>query len=758
MAGYVKTVLKSNDFLPADFLRDNCPNQQISKSVVMANEVMWNTGSRGRIRAFFSSNARITLALLGVMAIGLFMNQPAAIIPLLLGVIASGLAETDDHWLGRLVAQTTTLLFFALIIGSVQFSHSNPAYLMLVLVAAAFLLTLFGTVGERYRTMASATVIMSLYAAMATQPHAEASPALTPSVLLLFGALWHGLISVVWVAVFPMLPVEQNLARLYDVLGAYLALKSRMFEPVRGIDLEQRRLQLALHNGRVVEALNTVKESLFSRMNSGRLQTWLVPALHQFFVAQDVHERTSSSHEHYERLADAFFHSDVLYRCERVLELLGKDCLSLSEAIRKNERWTRDMATERAVEDMEAAIAYVEETAPAADENAQRARRSLRALATNLGAMAQELNAVFQNETFRMPADSALQDSHPRTLRQFRERLLAQFTLRSPIMRYAIRLSVALTAGYALMVATGDANGFWILLTIVFVCQPYYGTTLARLAERISGTVLGLFVGWALMQLFPGGLAQSMFTVVAGVAFFMLRATRYTLATAAITTLVLLAFNQVGNGYGLIIPRLIDTLEGSLIAGVSVWLILPSWFSRRLPRLAAEALRAQSRYLSEIMAQYGAGGKQDNLVYRIARRDAHNADAALSGALTAALKEPARIQRNVEASKRFLVLSHTLLNYLSALGAHRIVHLEPLEEAAAAEVCIKEALDRIAQRLDSHQTTNELDLSTERKVLQALGASSNEAPDYHFVLRAQLSLALQLLPLLRASAGELAST
>jgi len=719
----------------------------------MTNKIPWKVWSHGPIREFFSSNARVTLALIGVMAVCLLLDQSQAIIPLLLGVIASALAETDDNWRGRLGAQLTTLLFFALIIGSVRLSHLNPAYLMLVLVAAAFLLTLFGTVGERYRTMASATVIMSLYAAMATQPHAGTAHSFSPEVLLLSGAAWHGMISVAWAAVFPMLPVEQNLARLYDVLGKYLELKARMFEPVRGIDLEQRRLQLALHNGRVVEALNAVKESLFNRMNPKHVQAWLVPALHQFFVAQDVHERTSSSHEHYELLANAFFHSDVLYRCERVLELLGKDCLSLGEAIRKNERWSRDVASGRAVEDMANAIAYAEKAAPASDETERRARRSLRALAANLGAMAEELAAVLENETFRMPADSALQDSHPRTLRQFRDRLRAQLTLSSPIMRYAIRLSVAFTAGYLLMLATGDANGFWILLTIVFVCQPYYGTTLTRLAERITGTVLGLFLGWVLMRLFPGELAQSMFTVAAGVAFFMLRSARYTLATAAITTLVLLAFNQVGDGYGLIIPRLIDTLEGSLIAGVSVWLILPSWYSRRVPRLAAEALRSQSRYLNEIMAQYGGAGKDDSLVYRIARRDAHNADAALSAAITATFQEPERIRRNVEASKRFLVLSHTLLNYLSALGAHRIAHFEPGADAVVAEACLKDALDKTAMMLEAQWV--EPNLSGELAALEALGAQESAVPEYDLVLRAQLSLALQLLPLLRASASEL---
>jgi len=721
----------------------------------MAKELFQIVWPYGRIREAFSSSTRITLALIGVMAVCLIMDRPEAIIPLLLGVIASALAETDDNWRGRLWTQLSTLLCFALIIGAVQTSLSKPLFLMTVLVTAAFLLTLLGTLGERYRTMTSATLIMSLYAAMATQAHAASVATLDPAILLLSGAAWHGLISVVWAATFPMLPVEQNLAQLYDVLGKYLNLKSRMFEPVRGIDLEQRRLNLALHNGRVVEALNTVKESLFNRMNPPRVQAWLVPSLHQFFVAQDLHERASSSHEHYELLANAFFHSDVLYRCERVLELLGKDCLSLAEAIQKKKDWACDGASKRAVEDMEAALVFVESTPPTSAANEARSRRSLRALATNLGAMARELAGVLHNETFRMPADSALQDSHPRTFRQFRDRLRAQISLSSPIMRHAIRLSLALTTGYLLMIATGDIYGFWILLTIVFVCQPYYGTTLTRLTERIAGTIVGLFIGWALLRLFPDGLAQSTFTVAAGVLFFMLRSSRYTLATAAITTLVVLAFNQVSDGYGLIVPRLIDTLEGSLIAGLSVWLVLPSWYSRRLPNLAAEALRRQSLYLREIMDQYGAAGKHDSLIYRIARRDAHNADAAFSNAITAAFQEPRHVQRDVEASKRFLVLSHTLLNYLSALGAHRIAHPEPLEEALAAEDCLRLALDQVAQTLESRQQAIETELPNEVAILRSLEDPGNDAPEYLRVLRAQLSLALGLLPLLRASAREL---
>lgn len=156
------------------------------------------------------------------------------------------------------------------------------------LVALASL-TLLGALGERYRAMAFATLILAIYTALAAQPQPGHASAPWSVSLLLAGAAWYGLIAVLWAAPLPMLTVRQKMAALYEVLGVYLQLKSRLLEPVRGIDLERRRLSLALQI---------------------------------YFVTQDVHERVTSSHDQYDVLANAFFHSDLLYRCQRVLDLL----------------------------------------------------------------------------------------------------------------------------------------------------------------------------------------------------------------------------------------------------------------------------------------------------------------------------------------------------------------------------------------------------------------------------------------------------
>ena len=64
--------------------------------------------------------------------------------------------------------------------------------------------------------------------------------------------------------------MQQSLARLYRELGLYFRYKAALFEPVRQLDVEQRRLELAQQNGRVVSALNAAKETLLHRLGSGR--------------------------------------------------------------------------------------------------------------------------------------------------------------------------------------------------------------------------------------------------------------------------------------------------------------------------------------------------------------------------------------------------------------------------------------------------------------------------------------------------------
>ncbi|NES09403.1 YccS family putative transporter [Pseudomonas laurentiana] len=702
----------------------------------------------------FSYSIRVSIALTGSMALCWYRDEMGLLIPLFLGIIASALAETDDSWQGRLNALAVTLVCFTVAALSVELLFPYPIVFVCAMALAAFGLTMLGALGERYGAIASATLILSVYTMIGVdQRGGEVTDFWHEPLLLVAGAAWYGLLSVLWQALFSNQPVQQSLARLFRELSRYLKLKSTLFEPVRQLDVEARRLELAQQNGRVVAALNAAKEIILHRVGNGRPGSKVSRYLKLYFLAQDIHERASSSHYPYNALAEAFFHSDVLFRCQRLLRQQGVACQQLSESIQLRQPFTYDSGFAQAQEDLHASLEHLR----GQNNPAWRGLlRSLRALAANLATLDRLLCDASNPDNLADNSDSSLLDRSPHSLADVWNRLRQQLTPTSLLFRHALRLPLALSIGYGMVHLIHPTQGYWIILTTLFVCQPNYGATRRKLVQRIMGTGIGLTVGWALFDLFPNPLIQSMFAVVAGVVFFVYRTTRYTLATAAITLMVLFCFNQIGDGYGLFLPRLSDTLIGSLIAILAVFLFLPDWQGRRLNKVLANTLSCNSIYLRQILQQY-ANGKRDDLAYRLARRNAHNADAALSTTLANMLMEPGHFRKEADVGFRFLVLSHTLLSYLSGLGAHRDSALAAearaeLVEGAGARLA--DSLDEIAVGL-STKLPVAIHSDDEETLANALEQMPEEIDETQRLVQTQLALICRQLGPLRTLAAHL---
>ncbi|MFL1500075.1 YccS family putative transporter [Pseudomonas sp. O64] len=702
----------------------------------------------------FSYSVRVFIALTGSMALCWYQDEMTLLIPLFLGIIASALAETDDSWQGRLNALAVTLVCFSIAALSVELLFPYPWIFAIALALASFCLTMLGALGERYGAIASATLILSVYTMIGVDQRGGAvSDFWHEPLLLVAGAAWYGVLSVLWQVLFSNQPVQQSLARLFRELGRYLKLKSSLFEPIRQLDVEARRLELAQQNGRVVAALNAAKEIILHRVGNGRPGSKVSRYLKLYFLAQDIHERASSSHYPYNALADAFFHSDVLFRCQRLLRQQGKACQTLGESIQLRQPFIYDDSFAEALGDLNASLEHLRVQSNPAWRGLL---RSLRALAANLSTLDRLLGDASNPDALADATDSNLLDRAPRNLKEMWTRLRTQLTPTSLLFRHALRLALALTIGYGTLHAIHASQGYWIILTTLFVCQPNYGATRRKLGQRIIGTAIGLTVAWALFDLFPSPVVQSLFAIAAGLVFFINRTTRYTLATAAITLMVLFCFNQVGDGYGLFLPRLFDTLLGSLIAGLAVFLFLPDWQGRRLNKVLANTLTCNSIYLRQIMQQYAAG-KSDDLAYRLARRNAHNADAALSTTLANMLMEPGHFRKEADVGFRFLVLSHTLLSYLSGLGAHRETQLP----AEVREHLIDGAGNSLAASIDEIATglANKQPVAIQSDAEEALAAELEQMPDEidegQRLVQTQLALICRQLGPLRTLAAHL---
>ncbi|MCD1650647.1 TIGR01666 family membrane protein [Halomonas meridiana] len=698
----------------------------------------------------FAYSLRVFIAFSGALLFSGLAGDVALVIPLFLGIIASALSETDDSWQGRLQALVVTLLCFASASFVVQWLFPWPWLFAAGLAVSTFTLIMLGAIGQRYATIASGTLILSIYSMINIEQHGGVDEDVASrQLLLLGGAAWYGAISVVWCALFSRQPVKQSMARVYKALGEFLILKSALFEPVRGVDVEARRVALARQNGKVVDALNQAKEMIFRRLEGQRGSRKLNRYLQIYFIAQDIHERASSTHYPYSALTEAFFHHDVLFRCQRLLDQQGRACRQLAKSLLLNRPFSHEQS-EQALADLRASIDNLRERGK---PEWRPLIRPLNALADNLSTLEAQIASVHNPDTDSERRDSALYDRSPSSLLEAWKRVRLNFTLGSPTFRHALRLTTALVVGYGLLQWLDPQQGFWILLTTLFVCRPNFATTRRFLSQRILGTVLGLIAGWASISLFPQPLIQSMIAVAAGVSFFANREKHYVIATASITLLVLCSFNQVGDGFDLIWPRLFDTLIGSLIAGLAVFFILPDWQGRRLYREAAKVLTNHRRYLDEIVHQYEEG-KQDDLAYRLARRNAHNADAALSTLLTNMLHEPGHYRKqDADNGLRFLVLSNTLLSHLSALGAHRHRLAEDEDDAAFVPLAkrISALLEQLAEQLDKRLPVEPLTAPANELLSQLeeqSGTAEEKAVTLYRPIQSQLRLiASQLGPL-----------
>lgn len=692
----------------------------------------------------------ILVTLLGVVVPAWYLQLNQQIIPLILGVIAAALAESDDSFTGRLKAQSLTLICFAVAAFSIELLFNTPWLFAIGLFISTFGFIMLGAIGPRYASIAFGSLLIAIYAMLGA--HQSTNIWFQP-LMLLSGAAWYYLMSMIWHALWPLQPVQQNLANVFLQLANYLDSKSQLFHPVSNLTPQPYRLEEAKLNAATVSALNSCKATFLSRSKRGHVDATSDRFLNIYFLAQDIHERISSTHYRYQELAQHFERSDVLFRFKHLLESQARSCREIANAIRLGKEYQHDNQSVIALDELQNSLAYLQ-----AHQNPQ--WRSLLSqlgyLFNNLATVEKQLSNV-NNPDANQLEEGVLDDTEAHTLKAMWQRISANFSKDSMLFRHAVRMSISLTLGYGIIQMFDIERGYWILLTTLFVCQPNYSATRQKLVARVLGTFAGLFIGVPLLTFFPSQESQLVFVVISGVAFFSFRLANYGYATGFITVLVLFCFNQLGEGYAVVLPRLADTLIGCALAVVAVTLILPDWQSKRLHKVMAEAISANKNYLAQIIGQYRIG-KKDSLNYRISRRHAHNQDATLTTAISNMLAEPGRYVSAVDESYRFLTLNHALLSYISALGAHRtqIADDDTHKLILDAHRVIHQHLDVLFTQLNQHCDDCDTSDIDDPALEQRLSEWREEDDGSVRMVLQQLHLIYRMLPELHSLASKFA--
>ncbi|MDR6089791.1 putative membrane protein (TIGR01666 family) [Pantoea ananatis] len=678
---------------------------------------------------------RILFALTGCAAVPWVLQQIEWTIPLTLGVVAAALADLDDRLAGRLKNLLITLLCFCVASVSVEQLFPHPLAFIIGLAISTWGFILLGALGQRYATIAFGALLIAVYTMLGIGLFSQWY--LQP-ILLLVGALWYNLLTLLGHVMFPVRPVQEQLAASFSQLAQYLDAKANLFDPDADAQDDATFVEAAMVNSQLVAQLNLTKTTLQSRLRGDRGSRGTRRSLHYYFVAQDIHERASSSHLQYHLLRGNWRYNEILFRFQRLLNMQAQACRQLARSVLLRERWEHDSRFERVFERLHNAIQRLEDSHPDATHT-----RALFWLLRNLQAIDAQLASLESEQALAddpQHSDNMLSREEISGWSDIKLRFSRHLTPSSALFRHAVRMSVVMCTGYGFIQVTGLERGYWILLTSLFVCQPNYSATQRRLALRIGGTLAGIAIGLPLLWLVPSVEGQLFLIVVTGVLFFAFRQVQYAHATLFITLLVLLCFNLLGEGFEVALPRVVDTLLGCALAWLAVSFIWPDWRFRQLPAVATRTLNANCRYLDAIMEQYHQG-KDNRLAYRIARRDAHNADAELASVVSNMSSEPRTSTKLRESAFQLLCLNHSFLSYISALGAHRDKVTQPALLALLDDtVCYVE--DVLQTDVVSDSRAEKMRIELVQRIAQLTAEPDPRAP---LVLQ-QLGLLVALMP------------
>lgn len=553
------------------------------------------------------------------------LNIASFAMPLMLGIIAGGLVDLDNSLIGRIKNLIISLVAFSFSSLGATLSLYLGWLFVPVLVIFTFFLVMLGAVGQRYSTIAFGTLIVAIYNGLT---YSSSLVWYNNVVMILVGAFLYGIVGIFIYLIFPNRTVQENLAATYLALSQYLLAKSTYFDPDDD-DLTAKQLALAQANSLVMQTFDNTRVSLFYRLRRQHRQQRTQRMLRYYFTAQDILERASSSHYQYHELFQQLCNSDLMFRFQRVLELQATACQKIAMSLRHREAYDHSMRGEKALQGLLNSLSYYQE------RGLKNAYRWV-SIADNLGNIERQLAQIEQGEGHSEHIEP-LSKNFTKSNRLIAENITGfsnilnaikgHLTFESQLFRHAVRLSMVVFLCSAIVPILGfDNKGYWILLTAVFVCQPNYTATKTRLIHRVIGTILGVLAGGA-FQLFnfaPSLEAQLGLIVLTGSLYTFFRLIHYGFSTFYITLLVLVSLDI--SGFSLeagVLMRIVDTLLGTVIAWLAVSFLWPDWKYLNLQNNLHNGLKASGNYLRHIIAQLQFG-YNEQLPYRIARRDVHN--------------------------------------------------------------------------------------------------------------------------------------
>lgn len=515
--------------------------------------------------------------------------------------------------------------------------------------AAVVPCALIGGMAGAYGAAARQIGTLAIVVCVTAVDHTVASPADLAefAVIHLGGCLWAMALALSIWRIHPFRPARTALATTYRGLAAMAAGMARL-------DAQSAPLDWARHAQRYRPAVRAAIETARAALGRAMRGRGLGDYAERLLVALDIAERIFGQ---LIALSDLRQHAEPAAERRRLQErqALRRLALTLYRRARSFDTGHGEMdAPQRSL-----------------DRLALLAERMEGPVAAGLGRIVEEVRATGHARPAPAPDEAA---AAPRGA--LLAPLRAHLSLRSEILRHALRCAVATTAAVLLSHALGFSYAYWMAIATVLVLQSSVAATWPRALERAVGSVLGGGLAALLGLVLHTPLALTAAVFPLAIATMAMRQVNYGIFVFFLTPLFILVVELSQPGASepaLAWTRALYNVLGSAIGLMAGLLLWPSREGRQFRPLLAAAIEANGRYAALAFAHDG-----DEV--EAARREAGLASGNAEAGHGRTMLEAWWQREALDAGLTILVLARQIAGVAGTAALHR-----PADTAGDAE-------------------------------------------------------------------------
>ena len=177
-----------------------------------------------------------------------------------------------------------------------------------------------------------------------------------------------------------------------------------------------------------------------------------------------------------------------------------------------------------------------------------------------------------------------------------------------PFLRHALRLTVTFAAAVALSWWLDLPHPYWLPMTVAWISKPAQSDTTTKVIARVLGTVVGVVVSAAVLEVVgPGDRVLAVLVGLSAVLALTFLVANYALAVTGVTMFVFYLFTMAGEPMG---SSFASRILATVLAGVLVFVTAVVW-----PTRTGGGVVESMATLSDALATYAravlAGGAED---------------------------------------------------------------------------------------------------------------------------------------------------